>query len=183
MAPRLLRRAAAAAAVAVAVMAAAAGGVTATPPPAAVAAAAPAPAAAAAPSAGRQATTTSLPTISGLVAAGDEFTLLTAALKAANLFDTLNDPAASFTVFAPNDGAFLRLATVFGFNGTDEMAALQAVLSALTTLGNGDPVPLLATILKFHVTPGAVGAEALVAARGYTPLEGPRVMLSADKSR
>lgn len=121
------------------------------------------------------------PTILSAVTGSKDFTLLAAAVKAAGLAPTLGDPSASLTVFAPNNEAFLALAKTLGWKGGSNAAALKFILDALRTLSKGaDPAPLLATILKFHVTKGAVKAKALVAAGGYTPLVGPRVKLGAD---
>ncbi|GAB0488884.1 hypothetical protein MMPV_000097 [Pyropia vietnamensis] len=113
-----------------------------------------------------------------------EFSLLAAAVKAAGLAPVLGDPSASLTVFAPTDSAFMGLAKTLGWKGGSKASALTFILSQLKALNGGkDPTPLLASILKYHVTSGAVKAQALVKAGGYTPLEGPRVRLSADGKR
>ena len=69
-------------------------------------------------------------TVAGIVAAsgGDfdrnarDYDLLLNALQAANLVGALDDPSGSFTVLAPNDGAFIRLAQDLGYDGNDEEA-------------------------------------------------------------
>lgn len=81
----------------------------------------------------------------------DDFDLLGIALDAAALTDVLADPDASFSVFAPTDAAFVSLAGRLGFVGDDEGPALDYILSTLTVLGGGDPIPLLTDILTYHV--------------------------------
>eukprot|EP00168_Porphyra_purpurea_P008950 TRINITY_DN2166_c0_g1_i1.p2 TRINITY_DN2166_c0_g1~~TRINITY_DN2166_c0_g1_i1.p2 ORF type:complete len:475 (-),score=196.01 TRINITY_DN2166_c0_g1_i1:369-1664(-) len=121
------------------------------------------------------------PTIAAIVAGSKDFTLLLMALKATNLVNTFADASASFTVFAPTDAAFVSLAQALGFTGTDKAKAYAAIVAALTKLGGGNPIPLLTTILKFHVTTGRVSAAALIKAGSYMPLEGMVVKLAADK--
>ena len=108
-----------------------------------------------------------LPTIAEIVSqSGDEFDnnsedfdILLEALKTADLVDVLNDPNGDFTVFAPTDRAFIKLAQDFGYHGTDEGEAFGAIANSLTELGDGDPVPLLQDILLYHVSPGAKDQE------------------------
>jgi len=121
------------------------------------------------------------PTIAAIVAGSKDFTLLLMALKAASLVDTFADASASLTVFAPTDAAFVALARALGFKGTNKAKAYAAIVAALTKLGDGDPIPLLTSILKFHVTAGRVPAAALIKAGSYKPLEGRVVKLAADK--
>lgn len=85
----------------------------------------------------------------------DDFDLLGIALDAAGLTDVLADTEASFSVFAPTDAAFVSLANRLGFAGSDEGLALDHILSTLTELGEGDPIPLLTDILTYHVAPEA----------------------------
>jgi uncharacterized surface protein with fasciclin (FAS1) repeats len=79
-----------------------------------------------------------------------KFTTLVAAVKAAGLVETLSAPG-PFTVFAPTDEAFARLA-----NGTVE--ALLADKAGLTA------------VLTFHVVSGKVMAADIIAAKGATPV-------------
>lgn len=51
-----------------------------------------------------------------------EFTLLYAALDAADLLELLDDPEAQYTVFAPTDAAFTTLLGVLGVEATDLLA-------------------------------------------------------------
>lgn len=102
-------------------------------------------------------------TISGIVAtSGDgfdnnnqDFDILLRALQTAELVDALNDPTVDLTVFAPTDAAFMALAQDFGFGGSDEAGAFDAIVGALTDLGNGNPLPVLTDVLLYHVSPGA----------------------------
>lgn len=129
--------------------------------------------------------TTSAPTaaaqtIAELAVGNANLTLLVRALTDASLVSVVADPGGAFTVFAPTDDAFVGLAQTLGYDGTDKDGAYAAVVGALTTLGNGDPVPILTAVLQYHVAAGVVNSTALVAAGGYTPLAGPQVTLSED---
>ncbi|MBL8144764.1 MAG: fasciclin domain-containing protein [Anaerolineae bacterium] len=100
------------------------------------------------------------PTLAGVIAeraAADtpEFSALLAALQGADpaLLETLNDPGASLTIFAPSDAAF---AAVQAAMGDEAFAALLA-----------DPAQIT-DVLRFHIVAGALdyatlnaGAEAL----------------------
>lgn len=59
------------------------------------------------------------PTLVGIVQGNENFTILEAALTKANLIDTLNDPDANFTVFAPTDAAFAALLEELGLTAED----------------------------------------------------------------
>lgn len=85
-------------------------------------------------------------TVVELAASNADFSTLVAAVKAANLAETLSSEG-PFTVFAPTNEAFA--------------AALEALgLSAEELLASPD----LAAILTYHVVPSAVFAQDLVAA-------------------
>ena len=86
------------------------------------------------------------PTIVGVAASNENFTTLVAAVKAANLVETLNseDP---FTVFAPINAAFDKLPA-----GT------------LESLLKPENVKTLTAILTYHVVAGEFKAAAVVAA-------------------
>jgi uncharacterized surface protein with fasciclin (FAS1) repeats len=86
-----------------------------------------------------------------------DFDMLLTALQTANLVGAVSDPTADLTVFAPNDRAFIRLANDLGYVGTDEAAAWTFLVGALTTLGNGDPVPVLTNVLLYHVAGERIG--------------------------
>lgn len=108
--------------------------------------------------------TEALKTITGIVLeSGGEFDsdprdydILLSAVLAAGLEDLLDDGAADLTVFAPNDKAFIRLARDLGYDGYEESGAFNAIVTTLTALGDGDPLPLLTSILSYHVLDDSV---------------------------
>lgn len=81
-----------------------------------------------------------------------DFDILLQALNAAGLTSAVADSEADLTVFAPTDAAFVQLAQDFGFQGSDEAGAFDAIVGALTELGGGDPIPVLQDVLKYHVS-------------------------------
>ncbi|MBD0270988.1 MAG: fasciclin domain-containing protein [Acetobacteraceae bacterium] len=103
---------------------------------------------------------------------GEDFDILNAALGAAGLTAALDDASSHLTLFAPTDGAFVGLAQAFGFSGDGEEEAFGAIVDALAEAGHGDPIPLLTGILAYHVTPGVLAAEGVVAAETIPTLSG-----------
>lgn len=91
----------------------------------------------------------------GLDTNGGDFDILREALKVTGLVDVLADRDADFTVFAPTDAAFIQLARDLGADiaDGDEAAALDAILTTLASLNDGDPIPVLKEILLYHVAP------------------------------
>mgnify|MGYP001352938077 CR=1 FL=1 len=87
---------------------------------------------------------------------GNDYDLLLTALNTAGLTAAVADPDADLTVFAPRDSAFVKLARDLGFQGNDEQGAWTFLVGALTTLGNGDPIPVLQDVLKYHVVPARI---------------------------
>jgi len=87
-----------------------------------------------------------------------DYDILIKAVTTADLVGPLSDPSAHLTVFAPNDAAFIRTAQSLGFTGYDEQGAWDFLVGALTQLGNGNPIPVLTTILLYHVAPVELGA-------------------------
>jgi len=126
---------------------------------------------------------TERPTITQIVAAsgdgfdsnGSDYDILLKAVVTANLADTLNTPGLNVTVWAPNDRAFIRTARDLGFVGNDEAGAWGFLVTALTGLGNGDPIPVLTTILKYHVTPESRGVLSVIFTRTFPTLAGPTI--------
>lgn len=125
----------------------------------------------------------SLPTIAGLVAASGgafdhnpkDFDLLLTALQVADLAGAVDDRGASLTVLAPNDQAFIRLARDLGYRGHDEGEAFGVIVEALTTLGDGDPIPLLQTVLLYHVLPEALPVKSVLLSESLATLAGPSI--------
>jgi serralysin len=101
-----------------------------------------------------------------------DYDLLIKAVTAADLVDALGDPDADLTVFAPNDAAFLRTARDLGYSGSSESGAWSFLVEALTTLGGGDPIPVLKNILLYHVAGERIGAVEVVFSSGVDTLLG-----------
>ena len=129
-------------------------------------------------------------TIAGIVAQSggefddnsQDFDILLRALQTADLVGALDDPNADFTVFAPTDAAFVALAQDFGYEGTNEAEAFDAIVNELTVLGDGDPLPLLQNILFYHVAPGARDQTQLQAeGQINTLLEGASVTVQGNQ--
>lgn len=76
-----------------------------------------------------------------------DFDILVQAVLAADLAGVLSDPAAQFTVFAPNDAAFM--ATVRELTGS-RPASEQAAFDAVAGFG----IPVVADVLLYHVVAG-----------------------------
>ncbi len=118
--------------------------------------------------------------IAGIVAAsgegfdsnGGDFDVLLAAVSAAGLVETLDTAGLDVTVFAPKDRAFVKTAMDLGFEGaiTDEEGAWNFLVTALTAIGGGDPIPTLTTILTYHVVPDARGPGRVLAATRFPTL-------------
>ena len=119
------------------------------------------------------------PILAGLVASSGsgfdantaDFDILLQAVTTVGLVDTLNDPDADLTVFAPDDAAFLGLAQTLGFAESDEAGAWSYLVDALTLLRGGGPLPLLTQILTFHVAGESLQASQVLASSGITTLQ------------
>src|SRR5512135_2631593 len=98
------------------------------------------------------------------VAAG-QFNTLAAALKAADLVDTLKGKG-PFTVFAPTDAAFAKLpaGTVANLLKPENKAKLTAILT-------------------YHVVPGAVKAEQVTKLNEAKTVNGAMVKVSSDAGK
>jgi uncharacterized surface protein with fasciclin (FAS1) repeats len=105
---------------------------------------------------------------------GGDFDLLLQLAKLADLLPKLADPAANFTVFAPTDDAFIQSAKDLGLpNVRDEKSAFDALSSALSTVGGGDPKRIIALILSYHISPSKLSKKDLLAMKTIpTVLEG-----------
>lgn len=95
--------------------------------------------------------TISAATVVDAAVADGNFTTLVAAVQQAGLADTLSDPNAELTVFAPTDAAFEKFLT-------------ENNLTADELLGSPD----LADILTYHVFPGVVDASTAIGLAGST---------------
>jgi serralysin len=120
------------------------------------------------------------PTIAAIVAQSGggfdnnshDYDLLLNAVQAAGLVDALNNPGDKLTVWAPNDRAFIRLANDLGYAGHDEEGAFNTIVGALTSLGGGDPIPLLTAVLTYHVTPGVYDVWRVLWTKEFPTLQG-----------
>lgn len=137
-------------------------------------------------------------TLADLVAATPSLSLFARALAAVryddDLLPVLADRAATRTVFAPTNGAFMALAGTLGAAGPPghEDAAWAAVVAALTRLGAGNPTPLLRTILRYHLLAGGalgggggrgtVRLAALAGGGAQTTREGGTLSVRADRT-
>ncbi len=97
---------------------------------------------------------TFVPNIMDIVAADSRFNTLEAAVKAANLADTLASANNTFTVFAPTDAAFAALPA-----GT-----VESLLA--------DPKGALTNVLLYHVVSGAKGSSAVLASSSLMTVQG-----------
>jgi uncharacterized surface protein with fasciclin (FAS1) repeats len=111
-----------------------------------------------------------------------DYDLLVQAVTATELVPVLDDPAATFTVFAPNDRAFLRLVQdITGKRPASEQAALEAITSTFT----GEQIK---NVLLYHVVAGkklsprqVLKAKRLTMANGGTV--SPRGVVLKDQNR
>ena len=112
----------------------------------------------------------------------DDFNILVQALTTANLVDTIQN-SNDITVFAPTDAAFTTLAVDLGFTGdqTDETAVFNFIAGALAGLDpNGDPIPLLTTILTYHVSGSVLDSTAVTNAATIPTLAGEGVEITPN---
>jgi serralysin len=101
-----------------------------------------------------------------------DYDILLTAVKTAGLVDALNDPDLDATLFAPNDLAFIRLARDLGYDGYDEAGTWDFLVDTLTTLGGGDPIPVLTDILLYHVAPTSLSPLQVIFAGSIPTLQG-----------
>ena len=127
-----------------------------------------------------------VPTIAGLLAASggdlddnpDDFDLLAASIEVAGLTSVFDTADLDVTVFAPTDAAFISLAESLGLPAGDEISALGFIVAALTDLGGGDPLPLLTEILTYHVAPGTLQSQQVLATTQIATLQGGEITLA-----
>lgn len=107
----------------------------------------------------------------GFDANGRDYDMLNAALSTAGLTGVVADAAADLTLLAPTDAAFVSLARSLGYQANGEQGAFEAIVAALTTLGGGDPIPLLTDILRSHLLPGGLGRGEILSATSLETLQ------------
>lgn len=92
-----------------------------------------------------------------------DYDILFEAVVQADLAGPLGDLSTELTVFAPNDGAFMRLAADLGYSGNSEAEAFSRIAEILATLDpNNNPIPLLTNVLLYHVSPGSQDLQTIV---------------------
>lgn len=101
-----------------------------------------------------------------------DYDILLNAVVTADLAETLDDPSLDVTVFAPNDLAFIRTARDLGYRGFSEQGAWEFLVTALTELGGGDPIPVLTDILLYHVAPERLRPLQVIFSREIQTLQG-----------
>lgn len=96
-----------------------------------------------------------------------DYDLLVQALGATGLASVLSDTSRQFTVFAPNDRAFLRLVTdVTGATPASEAAALTTITTTLS-------VEQISGLLLYHVVPDrSLGAVEVLLSKSLTMANG-----------
>jgi uncharacterized surface protein with fasciclin (FAS1) repeats len=95
-----------------------------------------------------------------------DYDILIQAVLAADLAGVLSDPATKFTLFAPNDAAFMR--TVRDLTGSWP-ASEQAAFDAVAGLG----IPAVTQVLLYHVVGGReLGALSVLFSRHLTMANG-----------
>ena len=96
-----------------------------------------------------------------------DYDLLVQAVTATGLAPVLSDTSRRFTVFAPNDRAFLRLVTdLTGTAPASEAAALTTITTALT-------LDQISNVLLYHVVPDrSLGPIKVLTSRSLTMANG-----------
>jgi uncharacterized surface protein with fasciclin (FAS1) repeats len=112
-----------------------------------------------------------------------DFDLLNAALELTGFEAALDDAAAKVTLRAPTDAAFVRFAQRLGFQGEDEEGASGAIAQTLTTLGEGNSIPLLTDILSYQVLDGRFSRQQMQAEGSAETLLGPDLGFRGSRSR
>jgi uncharacterized surface protein with fasciclin (FAS1) repeats len=111
----------------------------------------------------------------------NDYDILVQALLATGLASVVGDTSKTFTVFAPNDRAFLRLVTdLTGKAPASEAAALNTIVSTFSTAQISD-------ILLYHVVAGKrLGPLQVVFSRSITMANGhkiyPRLLTLRDET-
>ncbi|KRB36599.1 fasciclin domain-containing protein [Microbacterium sp. Root180] len=96
-----------------------------------------------------------------------DYDILVQAVLATGLDGALSDTSTKYTVFAPNDRAFLRLVTDL----TGKAPASEA--EALTTITSAFTIDQITGILLYHVVPGKkLGPVKVLTARSLTMADG-----------
>ncbi len=117
----------------------------------------------------------------GLDTNPDDYDILLKAVLATGLDGALSDPEAKLTVFAPHDKAFMRTAKLLGYPGSSEQGTWDFLVGAFTTLGNGDPIPVLKNVLLYHVAEGRLKSSTVLQKSSIKTLLGERFGVDGTK--
>ncbi|MEY8829102.1 fasciclin domain-containing protein [Sedimentitalea sp. XS_ASV28] len=117
------------------------------------------------------------PTIADVAGSNDSFEVLTAALSATGLDAVVDDRDASFTVFAPTDEAFRKLAADLGLD-VSSLADAEIAGALVTALG----AEQVTDVLLYHLKIGGASVAELQDARLVdTALDGARLGIDGNE--
>jgi len=103
---------------------------------------------------------------------GDDFDILVAAVIATGINESVLNGEYDYTVFAPNDKAFLdTCSAITKTEVTDEEACFNTLASALTVDG-------VAAVLAYHVAEGVRNSRSVSMARSVKMLDGNRISVN-----
>ena len=117
------------------------------------------------------------------------FDVLLAALTAVDpagtgLLGAASNPAASLTVFAPTDGAFINLAQVIDPGVNTEAGAVATLAAASALLSpSSDPTAFLSQVLSYHIVAGSQSLAQVQGQASITTLFGTDVRPSGNTLR
>jgi transforming growth factor-beta-induced protein len=125
-------------------------------------------------------------TIVEIAEGSDDFDILVAALTKTGLNEVLdNNNAGKFTVFAPNDAAFLTyLQAVFSASTppTNEAEAF-AKIETLTNSSSPLSIATLVGVLNYHIISSEIPSSQITGAQVFTTLNGARLSVSVQASQ
>lgn len=120
--------------------------------------------------------------VNGFDQVSNDYDLLLTALSTAGLVDAVADPYNQLTVLAPDDRAFIATARDLGYEGWDEAGAWEFLVGAFTSLGGGDPIPVLTEVLLYHVIADDLDYAELRTGGERTALNGGSLWFQTDRS-
>lgn len=125
-------------------------------------------------------------TLVQLASVTPELSLMIRALNTTGLLQLIANPAGNVTVLPPSNSAWVVLAETLGYtscggcDGGDDDPAYEYLVGALAKLGGGDPLPMLTSILSFHLLPRRAVAAEIVAAGPLVTLRGSQLAITPD---
>ncbi len=118
-------------------------------------------------------------TITALAATSTDFNLLTTALNKTGLASTLNNNnSGQFTVFAPNDAAFLTY--LQGVYSDPSLSEIDAILKLQSLTNTSTPLSIgtLTTRLNYHLISSEIKSAQITGAQTFTTINGARISVS-----